>query len=433
MTCTAAAAFAGVTAYDRRPLALTDHVWAMGRGVVICLASVTSAGAMIGAVTVTAAWVATFALGTAPHKARTPLALEMALLAKPHGGFIHVAHELAVGPASAHAGDLALFPAPLAGEAGKGPRLDAEQIAMARSSERDDVPLPLAHRGDRLPIRRRREIAVAPAKPALPHVAVAMLSPRAFASLDLFDPEPTFVGSIPEGLTGAPQLAPNRLVDRVSDMPPPSPRRSDGPRIAVRREIASAAAKPAKPALPQLASLTPSPPVSKSSGWFQKLFGRQPGHNELSALDTDGHTAVYDIEAHTVYMPNGTALEAHSGLGAHRDDPSSVREKARGPTPPNVYDLALRSGLFHGVQAIRLNPVSDNKMFGRDGILAHPYMLGPSGQSFGCVSFKDYPEFLRAFERGDVDRLVVVPYLQTKPSDDQARNADDGHYTIKDL
>jgi hypothetical protein len=36
-------------------------------------------------------------------------------------------------------------------------------------------------------------------------------------------------------------------------------------------------------------------------------------------------------------------------------------------------------------------------------------MLGASGQSFGCVSFKDYPEFLKAFENGEVDRLVVVP------------------------
>ena len=36
-------------------------------------------------------------------------------------------------------------------------------------------------------------------------------------------------------------------------------------------------------------------------------------------------------------------------------------------------------------------------MFGRDGILAHSYMLGPNGQSNGCLSFRDYPKFLRAF------------------------------------
>jgi hypothetical protein len=69
----------------------------------------------------------------------------------------------------------------------------------------------------------------------------------------------------------------------------------------------------------------------------------------------------------------------------------------------------LREGSFHGVQAIRLKPENDDKMFGRAGILAHPYMLGASGQSFGCVSFKDYPQFLKAFENGEVNRLVVVP------------------------
>jgi hypothetical protein len=46
---------------------------------------------------------------------------------------------------------------------------------------------------------------------------------------------------------------------------------------------------------------------------------------------------------------------------------------------------------FHGVRAIRLVPVGDGKMFGRDGLLAHSYMLGPNGQSNGCVSFSDYP------------------------------------------
>jgi hypothetical protein len=50
-------------------------------------------------------------------------------------------------------------------------------------------------------------------------------------------------------------------------------------------------------------------------------------------------------------------------------------------------------------------------MFGRDGMLAHSYMLGPNGQSNGCVSFKDYPAFLRAYLKGEVDRLVVVPHL----------------------
>jgi hypothetical protein len=71
----------------------------------------------------------------------------------------------------------------------------------------------------------------------------------------------------------------------------------------------------------------------------------------------------------------------------------------------------LRSGLFHGVRAIRLIPVDEDRMFGRGGMLAHSYMLGSNGQSNGCVVFRDYPAFLHAFLRGEVERLVVVDHL----------------------
>lgn len=129
--------------------------------------------------------------------------------------------------------------------------------------------------------------------------------------------------------------------------------------------------------------------------------------------DFDAHTAIYDIAARTVYLPSGKKLEAHSGLGSRLDDPRYVTAKMRGPTPPNVYNLVLRERLFHGVRAIRLKPVDGGRMFGRDGILAHSFMLGPSGQSNGCVSFRDYPAFLHAFLRGEFDRLVVVDHLTT--------------------
>jgi hypothetical protein len=127
-------------------------------------------------------------------------------------------------------------------------------------------------------------------------------------------------------------------------------------------------------------------------------------------------TAIYDITAQTVYLPSGERLEAHSGLGDYMDDPRYVHKKMRGATPPNTYTLTLRESLFHGVQAIRLNPVNEADMFNRDGILAHSYMLGPNGQSNGCVSFRDYPKFLRAFLRGEIDRIVVVSRLSSPPA-----------------
>lgn len=150
---------------------------------------------------------------------------------------------------------------------------------------------------------------------------------------------------------------------------------------------------------PQLASLTP-PDLD--------LKLEEP---ELTAK-----TAVYDITARTVYMPNGEKLEAHSGFGEHMDDPKYFKLRMRGVTPPNTYRLTMREALFHGHEAIRMTPENKPAMFGRAGILVHPYLLGPNGQSNGCVSVKDYPKFLAAFKRGEVDRMVVVFKLDKTPT-----------------
>ncbi len=145
----------------------------------------------------------------------------------------------------------------------------------------------------------------------------------------------------------------------------------------------------------QIAPLPPTRPVE-----LRPIARPAEGYDRL--------TAVYDIAAHTVYLPDGTRLEAHSGLGDRLDDPRFVSERNRGPTPPGVYELTLRESLFHGVQALRLTPLGDEDVFGRSGLLAHPYMLGPSGDSNGCVSFKNYDTFLRAYQNGQVKRMAVV-------------------------
>jgi hypothetical protein len=132
-------------------------------------------------------------------------------------------------------------------------------------------------------------------------------------------------------------------------------------------------------------------------------------------LEEDGRTAIYDITARTVYLPSGRWLEAHSGFGDLMDNPRYAHVRMQGATPPNVYNLTLRERLFHGVRAIRLSPIDGSRMYGRAGILAHPYMLGANGQSNGCVSLSDYPEFLNAFLRGEVTRLVVVERLESPP------------------
>jgi hypothetical protein len=127
----------------------------------------------------------------------------------------------------------------------------------------------------------------------------------------------------------------------------------------------------------------------------------------------DRQTAVYDISAHMVYLPDGTRLEAHSGLGSKLDDPRSSRQRMIGVTPPHIYELKPREALFHGVPALRLNPIGgEDKIFGRVGLLAHTYMLGPNGDSNGCVSFKDYYAFLEAYRNKGIRRLAVLARVE---------------------
>ena len=159
---------------------------------------------------------------------------------------------------------------------------------------------------------------------------------------------------------------------------------------------------------------------------FEKLFGKPApvtlayaatDDAGLSAANTslggryDRFTAVYDISAHTVYMPDGTRLEAHSGLGSRLDDPRYADERMHGVTPPNIYDLELREAPFHGVRALRMLPQDESKTFGRSGLLAHTYMLGPNGDSNGCVSFRNYDAFLQAYLNQKIKRLAVVARL----------------------
>ena len=167
--------------------------------------------------------------------------------------------------------------------------------------------------------------------------------------------------------------------------------------------------------------------VADTRSIWEKLFGKPAsaltlayasaetgslgsGHGIASGL-YDRSTAVYDITAHKVYLPDRTALEAHSGLGALLDDPRHADVKMRGVTPPTVYDLQPREALFHGVEALRLIPEDEDKALGRDGLLAHSYMLGPNGDSNGCVSFKDYGAFLQAYKNHEITRLAVVTRL----------------------
>jgi len=167
---------------------------------------------------------------------------------------------------------------------------------------------------------------------------------------------------------------------------------------------------------PQVASLPPSEQTQPKDAPKEQPL-KEPPASEGVALPTPGSGyALYDITGQTVYLPNGEQLEAHSGYGDKFDDPKYAHVRMLGPTPPNTYKLTMREALFHGVEALRMHPVGSGKMYGRTGILTHSYLLGPRGDSNGCISFKDYGKFLAAYKRGEVQHMVVVASLPNAPS-----------------
>ena len=87
--------------------------------------------------------------------------------------------------------------------------------------------------------------------------------------------------------------------------------------------------------------------TSSITGSLSRAQNSQLGGSPPYDLDT----AVYDISAHTVYLPDGTRLEAHSGKGSRIDDPKSASVRMQGVTPPHMYELTPRESLFHGVAA----------------------------------------------------------------------------------
>ena len=299
--------------------------------------------------------------------------------------------------------------------------------------------------------------AVEDAFAALHETAPVIEEPATVASITPFMFNERFAASQPQAVASA---VPPEPVTAPSQQPAP-PKLAEAPKTVSASKLAEAA-RPKQVAPAQVAMNVPppaAPPSERTAGdsirdmaqrakaavmsiasgertsITEKLWGKQErglmsfasadasitgsiGKEQNPALGGssppyDRSTAVYDISAHTVYLPDGSKLEAHSGLGSKLDDPSSAKIRMHGVTPPHIYELTPREALFHGVPALRLNPIGgEDAIYGRSGLLAHSFMLGPNGDSNGCVSFRDYNAFLNAYRNQGIKKLAVVTSIE---------------------
>ena len=160
------------------------------------------------------------------------------------------------------------------------------------------------------------------------------------ANIDTDAPGPS--NSQTPGLSKSQDASPPPAIRQVASIPVP-PRRAESRSQNKNSSNGDLVQRAKATVLANTGSTTPS--------IFERLFGKSDAKPESHGLayasadagvQSDGRdteenpsprydrmTAVYDISAHTVYMPDGTKLEAHSGLGSALDDPRHVRERDR--------------------------------------------------------------------------------------------------------
>ncbi|WP_378949878.1 tlde1 domain-containing protein [Mesorhizobium sp. ANAO-SY3R2] len=276
------------------------------------------------------------------------------------------------------------------------PRPSRPEVATAAASAPAQPPLALPAAS---PDRPQTLLAYAAPSPggAAGAALSTLLAPSEedLAATQAPDPETDTAAAVPV-FEDTPSQAPvpqSRPRDAQAGTPTPEAEQADEREAPKQQTLAYA-----RPDAP-----TESKPNNGLGRSLRNLFGG-------GAAKNSNGVAVYDISAAKVYMPDGSVLEAHSGIGKMADNPRYTHVKMNGPTPAHTYNLRMRESRFHGVEAIRMLPVDGKNKFGRDGFLTHSYLLrGGREESHGCVAFADYPRFLAAFKQGKVRQIVVVP------------------------
>jgi hypothetical protein len=252
--------------------------------------------------------------------------------------------------------------------------------AGAQAPKNQDVAVALAEGSDRLldptPLSGAVAPKFGPADTAGSSFRLAFVPPAARAD----------ARGLAAQAPAQPAASPAADTIRIAASPPlpmPRPPELSGPEAPESSRMAAGSRRARTAALP------PAPADTRS--FFDKLFGVQstptPGTAlayaapessprelapgvKLSPAPTAAEpgTALYDISARVVYMPNGERLEAHSGLGDKIDDPRFVHVRMHGATPPGTYDLTererprrppcphLHAGSERAVERLRLVP-----------------------------------------------------------------------------
>lgn len=278
-------------------------------------------------------------------------------------------------------------------------RVDA-QLALAENARRAQQASVMAT----LAAVRPAAIAAGDANSSSSTLVTALLEDNSARALEPFD----LVLEEGDEPTAADEATLDLMLPSVVPLPEARPATQ-----ATKPEPATAEEKPAvrqKKAVERDVAALPKPGFSL----FGDLFRRKSDRGGWLGQNTK--VAIYDVTNATVYMPDGTKLRAHSGIGIMRDNPRYEHVSMKGPTPAGIYRLSMRESRFYGVEAIRMTSIDGRHPKNRTGLLTHTNLLRGQIGSHGCVAFQNYQPFLNAFKRGQVKMLVVVPELPSSPT-----------------
>ena len=117
------------------------------------------------------------------------------------------------------------------------------------------------------------------------------------------------------------------------------------------------------------------------------------------------------LRPHRSICPTARGSRRIPASGRRATIPRKVNERMRGPTPPATYALSPREDSVPRRRRPAADPDRQQRLSAAPACSPIPTCWGRTATSNGCVSFRDYDAFLRAFRSGEITKLVVVSRL----------------------